>query len=133
MSRRLFILPGRFAVCRLAADDPPPAWLFHPGSRFHSLTRTEHELSIVCAEDDLPPSVTTFEAGWRMLALEGPIPFTAAGVLDSILGPLADAGVPIFALSTYDTDLVLVKEADLARALAALRDGFEIEERRAGA
>ena len=129
MKRSLQVRPGKLAVCRFPADTPPPAWLFHPDTAFLSITRTPDELSIVCAEDDLPPSVTSFEGGWRAIHLQGPIPFGATGVLASLVGPLADAKVPVFALSTFDTDWVLVKEGDLARAVGALRSDFEVAER----
>jgi hypothetical protein len=126
--RALRLRPGRLAVCRLPADTPPPAWVFHREAEFFSITRTSGELSVVCAEDDLPPSMTKFEAGWRALELEGPIPFEAVGVLASLVVPLAAAGIPVFALSTFDTDYVLVKEEQLAPALAALAKDFLVDE-----
>ena len=129
MKRSLQVRPGKLAVCRFPADTPPPAWAFHPEARFLSITRTPDELSVVCAEDDLPPSITQYEGGWRAIHLEGPIPFTATGVLASLLAPLAAAKVPVFALSTFDTDWVLVKETDLPRAVGALRGDFEVAER----
>lgn len=115
---RLTIVPGRFAVCRLGAGDPVPDGL---GDRLVSVTRTAEELSIVCAEA-LAPAGTLTEAGWKCLAVEGPIPFTMTGVLSSVLAPLAGAQVSIFALSTYDTDYVLVKESQLGEAVAALKE-----------
>ena len=126
MRRALSVMPMRLAVVRLPADAPLPAWLFHQDARFLSLTRTAHETSVVCDEDDLPPSITQVERGWRGLALEGPIPFGETGVLASLVGPLAGAGIPVFAISTYDTDVVLVREADLSRALDILRGTFTI-------
>lgn len=127
-ARRLALLPQRFAICRFDADTPPPAWVFHGGATVWSLTRTPHELSLVCPEDDLPPSVETLvQRGWRAFALEGPIPFEETGVIASIAAPLAAAGVAVFVVSTYDTDLVLVREADLARARESLAGaGLEI-------
>lgn len=119
-SRVLSLAPERFAVCRFAPDDPLPAWVFHAGATTWSLTRTPRELSLVCPEDDLPPSVERAERGWRALELEGPIPFDETGVLAGLAAPLAAAGIPVFAISTYDTDLVLVRERDLERAVAAL-------------
>ena len=119
-ARVLALLPQRFAICRFAADAPLPAWVFHADAHFWSLTRTPHELSLVCDEDDLPPSVARVERGWRAWALEGPIPFDQTGVLAGLVAPLAAARVPVFAISTFDTDVVLVKDADLARARAAL-------------
>jgi hypothetical protein len=125
--RRLSLLPERFAICRFEPDAPLPAWALHTGASTWSLTRTAHELSLVCPEDDLPPSVDReVEKGWRAFALAGPIPFEVTGVLASLCAPLAAAGVPVFAISTYDTDLLLVRERDLERASAALAEGFEI-------
>lgn len=118
--RALTLLAERFAVCRFAPDEPLPAWVFHAGASTWSLTRTSHELSLVCPEDDLPPSVGTAERAWRALVVDGPIPFGETGVIAGLSAPLAAAGVPMFVLSTFDTDLVLVKDADLARARAAL-------------
>ena len=115
----LDVLPGRLAVCRLAPDAPLAPWMGE--GVVSSLSRTTAELSVVCAEASVPEGVRV-EAGWRALALRGPIDFALTGVLVRILQPLAEADVGIFALSTYDTDLVLVKEVQLAHAVAALRD-----------
>ena len=114
---RFSILPGSFAVLRLAPDADVPAGLLVPP--FHSLTRTSAELSVVCPEAALPEG-TRAERGWALLALAGPFPFEMVGVLASVLGPLATAGVSIFALSTFDTDYVLVKHERLADAVASL-------------
>jgi len=122
---RVRTLPGWFSVCRFAAGTPLPAWALD--GRFSSITRTEDELSIVCATEVVPGWVQR-EDGWRCLMLLGPFPFTMVGILLSVLAPLAEASVGIFAVSTYDTDYVLVKDADLARALAALTEaGHMIE------
>ncbi|PAP80769.1 amino acid-binding protein [Rubrivirga sp. SAORIC476] len=119
MAMTLDVLPGRLAVCRLAPDAPLAPWMGE--GVVSSLSRTTAELSVVCAEASVPEGVRV-EAGWRALALRGPIDFALTGVLVRILQPLAEADVGIFALSTYDTDLVLVKEVQLADAVAALRD-----------
>ena len=121
------LLDGLFAVARLDADADVPPWA-HRGA-FTSITRTPHELSIVCPEEAVPPEVQV-EPGWRALKVPGPIPFEQVGVLAGLAAPLAAAGISIFALSTYDTDYVLVKEADLDRALAALGAAVAGERRR---
>jgi hypothetical protein len=124
---RLRVLPHRLAVCRLPADAPIPAWVLHASAEFWCMMRTAHELSVVCPEDDLPPSVETAEKPWRVFELVGPVPFTTTGVIAALTAPLAEALVPVFVLSTYDTDYLLVKERyfDQARALLAARFTLE--------
>jgi hypothetical protein len=116
--QRLRVLSGRFAVCRLAADAEIPAGL--ASGALLSITRTANELSIVCDERSAPPAAR-IERGWACLMVEGPLAFNAVGVLASITGPLAAAGVSIFSLSTFDTDYVLVSHEHLPRAIDALR------------
>ena len=84
------------------------------------MTRTADELSIVC-ETDYVPSEVEQESGWRALVVEGRLDFALTGILVSLAAPLADAGVSIFALSTFNTDYLLVRADDLPRAVAALR------------
>ena len=121
---RLTVLPGEFSVWRLAADAPLPS--LEPGS-FHSITRTNDELSVVSASTDVPAGARA-ETGWRCLRVEGPLPFEMTGVLAALSTPLARAEIPIFVVSTYDTDYLLVKAADLENACATLRDeGFVVE------
>jgi hypothetical protein len=110
-------LPGTFAVCRLPATEPLPAWA--DGAPFSSITRTGDELSIVVPEDRVPAGVQA-EGGWAVLRLNGPFPFTAVGVLASVAEPLAAARISLFAVSTFDTDYVLVKESARAKAVAVL-------------
>jgi uncharacterized protein len=112
-------LPGVFAVCRLPSNASIPPL---PGvASFLSITGTADELSIVCAAD-LVPENAKCESPWVCFKLEGPFPFSLTGVLASFLDPLAKAGIPIFAVSTFDTDYVLVKEESAPAALKALRD-----------
>lgn len=84
---------------------------------------TPDELSVVCLERNLPEDRNGWlvESGWVALKLGGPFPFSLTGVLASFLDPLAKAGIPIFALSTFDTDYVLIKRETIPRALPALR------------
>ncbi len=113
----LNLLPGRYSVCRLAADAEIPAWVQY--GDFFSITRTAAELSLVCGEAVVPAGIRC-EPGWRALRLEGPFAFDQIGILTAVLAPLARAGVSVFALSTFDTDYVLVKEHLLERARSAL-------------
>ena len=120
----LTLLPDRLAVCRLAPDAALPPWLDWSGGLI-SLTRTSDELSIVCAEERVPDTVQA-ERGWRALKVLGPLDFALTGILAGLAAPLAEAGISLFALSTYDTDYVLVRAADLERALAVLRQSCDL-------
>jgi hypothetical protein len=119
--QRLIILPGELAVVRLPPDAHVPPWAFSaaPG-RLWSLTRTDDELSLVRAADAVPSDARA-ERGWRALRIAGTIDFALTGVLSSVLAPLADAGVSVFAVSTYDTDYLLVRSHALDGAVEALR------------
>lgn len=104
-------------MCRLAPDSEIPAWAL--AGDFFQVARTAEELSIVCEENRVPDGVRA-EKHWVALKLEGPFPFSMTGVLASFIQPLADAAIPIFATSTFDTDYVLVKRETLPAALQAL-------------
>jgi hypothetical protein len=123
-SLTLCLLPETLAVCRLPPATPLPGWAARGG--FWSLTRTPNELSIVCSQSDVPDGIQA-ERGWRGLQVEGPLDLSLVGVLAGLTRPLADAGVNIFAVSTYDTDYLLVKQERLEEAVRALEAaGFEI-------
>jgi len=109
--------PTEFAVCRLPPHAPIPAWA--SSGTFLSITRTPNELSIVCQAHLVPPNVQA-EPGWTCLELIGPFPFNLTGILASFLQPLAASRIPIFALSTFDTDWVLVPSAQIDSAVQAL-------------
>jgi hypothetical protein len=129
MALKLKLLPGVFAVCRLAPEAAAPEWAT-AGPRT-AITRTQEELSIVCLEAQVPAGVLG-EKGWRCLKIEGPLPFSLTGVLASLVNPLSEAGISLFAFSTYDTDYVLVKKAVLDRAIQALTGaGHTVETKQA--
>ena len=122
MSLRLTVLPDRFAVCR--CERAPEISSLTGG--LVALVRTEQELSLVCAQAEAPASAKV-EKGWRALKVEGPLPFHLTGILHGILTPLAARGIAIFAVSTYDTDYVLLKDERLAEACEALSAaGYEL-------
>jgi len=109
-------LEGRFAVARLSPTDDVPLWSAH--GKFTSVTRTPEELSIVAGEEQVPNDVRA-DRGWHCLALEGPIPFDTVGVAAEFTRVLAERGISVFVVSTFDTDYVLVKNVD--GAIEALR------------
>jgi hypothetical protein len=115
--RTLFLLRGHFAVARLPPDEALPVWA---AGSVSSVTRTQEELSILCAVERVPPEIEA-ERGWRGLRVAGPLDFSEVGVLASLSGPLAEAGVSVLAVSTYDTDYLFVREDALTDALRALR------------
>lgn len=117
-------LQSLYAIVRLGADAPVPDWA-HQGE-FTSVTRTADEVSIVCASGNLPPHVHSPHR-WICLKLEGPFPFSQTGVLLSFIEPLSTSGIPIFAISTYDTDYVLIQQEWCEAAISVLRQaGHEL-------
>lgn len=113
----LRLLRTRLAVCRRGPGERLPVWLHR--AEVWSATRTPDELSLV-VPDDLAPDAWSPERGFRALEVVGPLDFALVGILAGLAGALAAADVSIFAISTFDTDLVLVREWDLERAVAAL-------------
>lgn len=114
----LTVLPETLAICRLSADEAVPEWVM--SGEFVSITHTDDELSIVCAEENVPADVKA-DRGWRALKVAGPLDLALTGVLASLAQPLAEAQINIFAVSTFDTDYLLVKGYNLARAGEVLR------------
>ncbi|HXT25561.1 MAG TPA: ACT domain-containing protein [Candidatus Eisenbacteria bacterium] len=119
MSHQLTITvhPESYAICRLNPDAAVPAWA--GGAALLSVTRTPLELSIVC-EDTMVPESAHSERNRRLLQIEGTLAFALTGVLASVAEPLARAEISIFAVSTYDTDYLLVSEKDLPQAMQVL-------------
>jgi uncharacterized protein len=127
MSLTLSVLAGEYAVCQLPADAALPGWA--TAGELFSLTKTPDEFSLVCEAERVPEGVL-HAAGWAALKLHGPFDFALTGILAGILNPLHRAGVGIFAISTFDTDYLLVKAVQLEVAAAALRDaGYTVQER----
>ena len=113
----LYVLPERLAICRLGPEEKLPPWA---GSAvLLSVTRTQAETTVVCQEENVPAGITCNKS-WRCLRIEGVLDFSQTGILSSLTAPLAEEGIPIYALSTYSTDLILIKEKDLSRAVLAL-------------
>lgn len=125
----LTLLPERFAISRLAADAPIPTWATE-GS-FFSVTRTGDELSVVCELARVPVGVHS-QPGWRVFKVHGPFVLTEIGVLSALATPLAEARLSLFAISTFDTDYLLVASETLSAAVATLeRAGHKIHRSKA--
>ncbi len=118
------LLKEKYGVCRLGKTQLIPEW--SQNSDFFSITRTSDELSIVCIEESIPDNVKC-EKDWRILKIEGPLDFSLIGILASISKILAQKGISIFAISTYDTDYILVKNKDIDNAIKSLiKERYEV-------
>jgi len=118
--------PGSFAICRGPTNAPLPEAFF--SGDFVCVTKTKDELSVVCEESRSPPNFAR-ELGWSLLKVRGPLDFGLVGILSSLTEPLSEAGLSVFAVSTYETDYLLLRQERLAEAVAALRDaGFTVHE-----
>lgn len=128
-SLNLSILQETLAICKLKNDAQIPDWAL--SGSFFSVTRTAEELSIVCPQSNVPQGMAC-EKGWRCLGVEGPLAFSLTGILASLTTPLAQAGIPIFALSTYETDYVMMHEKNLERAgLILSQAGHRVQQQKA--
>ncbi len=120
----LSILPRHFAICRLSPHADIPAW--GKNTELYSITRSRDELSIVCFNENVPLDIEA-DRDWRALRADGPLDLSLVGILVSLLRPLAEAEISVFAISTYDTDYVLVREKFLSQAISVLKkEGYSI-------
>ena len=115
---RLVVLPDLYAVCKLDKNTAVPSWAW--SGEFCSVTRTADELSVVCQEHLVPKGIRC-ERSWRCCRVAGAMEFSMVGVVASLVAPLAQAGLSVFVVSTFDTDYLLVKSTDMDAATAALR------------
>lgn len=131
MNLKLTLLKEKYAVCRLNRNERIPAWAYK-GDLF-SITRTNDELSILCLQEnieseDLDEDILC-EKEWRIFKVEGPLDFSLVGILANLSCIMKEAEVSIFALSTYDTDYIMVKDDKAEAALKALKEyGHEVVE-----
>ena len=117
---KITVLADELAVCRLGSEKTLPAWA--KMGAFFSVTRTPDEISVVCSQENVPENLPC-EKNWRALKVEGPLDFSLVGILADISAVLAGEEISIFAVSTYDTDYILLKSKDVQRALQALAAG----------
>lgn len=111
------VLDASFAICKIPPDAPIPSWA--SGASFMTVTRTPDELSVVCHQDEIPRTVEC-QRDWRCLRIAGPVNFSEVGILASLVTPLAEAGISVFVISTFNTDYLLVPGQALKRTLAIL-------------
>ncbi|OGZ18713.1 MAG: hypothetical protein A2175_00285 [Candidatus Nealsonbacteria bacterium RBG_13_42_11] len=121
----LSVLPEKLGICHLNKNTPIPDW--SKDISFCSITRTSDELSIVCPQEKIPGGVL-FEEDWRAFKLEGDVELSSVGVIASLAKPLAEAGISIFNVSTYETNYVLVEDKNLEKAKEVLSKFCEIKE-----
>ena len=120
----LKLLKETFAVSRLNKNEVIPDWI--NTSDFYSITKTEDELSIVCSQESVPKDIK-HEDDFKALKIEGPLDFSLIGILSKISTILAKSKISIFAISTYDTDYILVKNTDIPRTIEVLsNENYEI-------
>ena len=111
----LHVIDENFTVCKLedcSGVDPNTPWCF--------LSRTDEEISLVCPTGRVPANTLVREDGWRAFRVQGVLDFSLVGILAQISGILAEGKISLFAVSTYNTDYILIKEPDFGRALALL-------------
>jgi hypothetical protein len=113
------ILEGKFCIAKLPLGADLGSWEGH--GAFCSVTHSDDEISIVCEEAAAPP-FAEIERTWRCLKVQGPLDFSLQGVLLSLLQPLAEAGIGVFVMSTFDTDYIVLKQLHLQQAIAALEE-----------
>lgn len=113
----LLVMPQKLAVCQMEHDAQIPQWAINDS--FFSISKSDDELSVVCSEDLVPHHIRA-ERGWRSIKVQGPLDFSLTGILASLAAPLAQANISIFAISTFDTDYILVKEGNLEKAIQVL-------------
>ena len=121
---RLRVLPDGLSVCKVASISE-----IDLGRELYFIGRTADEISLVTKTEDAPVSATEREDGWRGFYIDGVLDFSLIGILSGITGVLAEAEIGIFAVSTYNTDYILVKEESLVKALRALKEaGYTVDE-----
>jgi uncharacterized protein len=114
---QLYALDELYAVVRLEPDAALPPWAMQ--GHFWSITRSDSELSLVCRQEDVPADASA-ERGWCAFEVAGPLDFSLTGVVSSLVEPLAEQAIPLFVVSTFETDYLLVREHDLHRSVEAL-------------
>jgi hypothetical protein len=117
----LTILKDIYAIYRFDRNSEVPEWI--ESSDFYSFTRTRDEISIVCKQSDIkPPDKVIFDRNWKIIKVRGPLSLSLTGIIADIAGILGKSKIPVFTISTYDTDYILVKEENLDNAITTLKN-----------
>ncbi len=117
LNLELVLLPDHLAVCQLGSGESVPDWAL--SASFYAVVRTEEELSIVCPDGHPPPGIKA-DRDWRALKVKGPLALDQTGVLALLAAPLAEAGIPVFCISTYATDYLLIKDKHVSQVVRVL-------------
>jgi len=121
---KLSLLDGMYAICAFESDTPIPDWAVT--ASLCSITRTKKELTVVCPQNIIPAGIK-HDHGWRCFRIDGSFDLNQIGVISSLAAPLAQAGISIFVVSSYDTDYIMVNEEKVEQAIAVISgDGHSI-------
>ena len=118
---KLSVLEGTYAVCRLSPNTPIPDWSQKANQSFVSITQTAEELSIVCSEHLIPDGIKC-EKSWKAIKVCGELDFGQIGIISSLSAPLAHNSIPVFIISTFNTDYIMVKQQYIEQTKSILRD-----------
>ncbi len=119
-SMNIVLLPDKYSIYKFENDHALPDWIF--SSDFYSITKTKEEISVVAVKTDPDPKGIIFNSDWRILKIAGPMDLSLVGVIAEISAILRIEKVPVFIVSTYDTDYILVKQKDLNTGIKALEE-----------
>ena len=122
---RFVVLPGTYSLCRLSPSEKIPAWVFN--SSFYTVSKSPRELSVVCETEFVPAGVKK-DTGWKLLRIDAVLDLSLTGITAKFSVPLAEAGVNLCVIATFNTDYVMVKEEKLEIAREALNNaGFIVD------
>ena len=117
-------LPHDLTLCKLSRIEDADL-----SADFFFLGKTDEEISLVCRTEDVPENTSARDDGWRAFRIQGVLDFSLIGILSRLSAILAENGIGIFAVSTYNTDYILVKKENFDRAMEVLSEaGYHFRE-----
>jgi hypothetical protein len=120
MIMKFIVLRGKYSIYKFKNESVLPDWIY--SSDFYSVTKTKDELSVIALQTELFSEDIVRSNDWRIFKIEGPLDFSLAGIIADIAAIFKEKKIPIFTISTYETDYILVKQKDLSAGMKALRD-----------